>query len=101
MGLRGSRCPVCKRPLNADQQAKDGLSMSTDIRRKPLNRAQRRGSEPERGTYDVGDVAHILGISRNHAYAMAREGVFPIIKLGRRLVVPRARFDAWLSDEAE
>jgi excisionase family DNA binding protein len=38
----------------------------------------------------VGEAASKLGISRNLAYALAREGKLPgIISLGRRLVVSR------------
>lgn len=49
-----------------------------------------------RETYSIPEVAAKLGISRNHAYSLAREAAFPVIRLGRRLVVPRDRFDAWL-----
>lgn len=52
-----------------------------------------------RRTYQIDEVKDFLGISRNHAYAMAREGAFPVIRLGRRLVVPRKQFDAWLAGE--
>jgi len=41
-------------------------------------------------------VARRLQVSRGHAYQLAREGVFPTIRLGRRVVVPRAAFDRWL-----
>jgi len=53
-----------------------------------------------RRTYDMDEVARILGISRNHAYVMAREEAFPAIRLGRRLVIPRQQFDVWLAGDA-
>ena len=46
--------------------------------------------------YDVPSVAALLGVSRNHAYGMVREGVIPSVRLGRRLLVPRAALDEWL-----
>jgi excisionase family DNA binding protein len=39
----------------------------------------------------VEDAAHLLGISRGLAYEAARRGELPVIRLGRRLLVPRAR----------
>lgn len=44
--------------------------------------------EPLRKTMSVPEAGAILGVGRNTAYNMAREGVIPTIRLGRRLVVP-------------
>ena len=41
-------------------------------------------------TVPVPEAGVILGVGRNTAYNMAREGVIPTIRLGRRLVVPLA-----------
>lgn len=40
-----------------------------------------------------------LGVSRNFAYQMAREGRIPTIRLGKRLLVPKARLDAMLAGQ--
>ncbi len=42
-------------------------------------------------TISVEDAAKLLGISRGLAYEAARRGELPTIRLGRRLLVPRAR----------
>jgi excisionase family DNA binding protein len=42
-------------------------------------------------TMSVEDAARLLGISRGLAYEAARRGDLPVIRLGRRLLVPRAR----------
>jgi excisionase family DNA binding protein len=42
-------------------------------------------------TLSVEDAARLLGISRGLAYEAARRGELPVIRLGRRLLVPRAR----------
>ena len=38
--------------------------------------------------FSISEVADMLGISLNHAYAMAKTGQIPSVKLGRRIVVP-------------
>ena len=42
----------------------------------------------------------MLGIGRNAAYAAAQRGEIPTIKIGRRLLVPRAALDKLLSGSA-
>jgi excisionase family DNA binding protein len=41
-------------------------------------------------TFTVEEVGRMLGVSRNTAYACARSGEIPVVKLGNRLVVPKA-----------
>ena len=43
-----------------------------------------------RSTVTVERAASILGIGRSSAYALARSGELPTLRLGRRLVVPVA-----------
>jgi excisionase family DNA binding protein len=50
----------------------------------------------ERRTMTVEDVARALGISRNTAYAAARRGDFPTVRIGSRVLVPREAFERWL-----
>lgn len=52
-------------------------------------------------TMTVEDAARELGISRGTAYECARTGQIPTIRLGRRLLVPRARLEAMLRGEAD
>ena len=53
-------------------------------------------SHVERLCYTVPEVAEMLGISKNHAYEMARCGEIPVLRLGGRIVVPKAAFDRML-----
>lgn len=55
----------------------------------------------ERLTYTVDEAARLLGVSRGSAYEAARRGELPVIRLGRRLVVPRARLEDLLGGDAE
>ncbi|MBI4303500.1 MAG: helix-turn-helix domain-containing protein [Chloroflexi bacterium] len=44
----------------------------------------------ERLTYTVEEAGRLLGISRPQAYLMAKQGIIPTIRLGHRVVVPKA-----------
>ncbi len=48
--------------------------------------------------YTVRQVAARLGIGAALAYELVREGEIPAKRLGRRWIVPRERFHAWLND---
>ena len=55
----------------------------------------------ENSTFTVDDVAKILGISRGLAYESARRGDFPVIRIGKRLLIPRAAFEGWLGSAGQ
>ena len=46
--------------------------------------------EIQRMTVTVEEAATILGVGRNKAYEAARSGEIPTIRIGKRLLVPRA-----------
>ncbi|HEU0086589.1 MAG TPA: helix-turn-helix domain-containing protein [Pseudonocardiaceae bacterium] len=48
--------------------------------------------------YTVRQVAARLGIGAGLAYELIREGEIPAKRLGRRWVVPRELFHAWLNE---
>ena len=47
-------------------------------------------------TYTVDEVAALLGVARGVAYENVRNGLIPAVRVGRRWLVPRSRFHAWL-----
>jgi excisionase family DNA binding protein len=49
----------------------------------------------------VEEAAALLRISRGTAYEAARRGELPTVRLGRRLLVPRARLAALLGTDVE
>ena len=51
----------------------------------------------ERQTLTVEEAAKALGIGRGSAYEAARSGQLPVIRVGRRLVVPRAGLERLLT----
>lgn len=52
-------------------------------------------------TVSVDEAARLLGISRGLAYEAARRGELPTLRLGRRLLVPRARLLELLGETGE
>jgi excisionase family DNA binding protein len=54
----------------------------------------------ERLTVKIEEAAAILGISRNGAYAAAKRGEIPTIKIGGRILVPRLALDRMLDAKA-
>ena len=64
----------------------------------PAEARTRRPHATGRLALSVEEVSHLLGISTWLAYAMVAQGQIPAIRLGRRLVVPRAALDQMLSD---
>lgn len=52
-------------------------------------------------TINVPEAGRILGLSRNGAYAAAARGEIPVIRIGRKLLVPRKLFMAMLEAPSE
>ena len=50
----------------------------------------------ERDVLSVRDVAQRLEIGLASAYAIIKDGTIPSIKIGRKYIVPRVRFERWL-----
>jgi len=55
-----------------------------------------RQADSQRQTLSVEDAGEILGLSRGAAYARAKDGSLPTIRLGKRLLVPKAALDKLL-----
>lgn len=55
--------------------------------------------DPAQLTYTVDEVAYLLRVSRSVAYQHIRAGDIPAERLGRRWVIPRRRFHAWLDGQ--
>lgn len=53
----------------------------------------------ERRTLTVEEAARYLGIGRSAAYAAARSGELPTVRIGRRLLVPRHALERMLAGD--
>lgn len=51
----------------------------------------------ERLTLTIAETAKLLGVSLPTAYLLAKRGEIPVLKLGKRLVVPRRALDDFLA----
>jgi excisionase family DNA binding protein len=51
---------------------------------------------PDKRTYTVEEVAHILGIGRTSAYTLVKEGHFKIVRIGNAIRISKRSFDEWL-----
>jgi excisionase family DNA binding protein len=50
-----------------------------------------------RSTLSVEEAADVLGLSRASGYAAAKAGDIPVIRIGRRMVVPRHALERLLT----
>ena len=48
----------------------------------------------------VEEAAKLLGVSRIKGYELAHSEGFPAMRLGRKLLIPRDRFLAWIDQQA-
>jgi excisionase family DNA binding protein len=46
----------------------------------------------------IPEAAALLGISRNLAYEMAKQGQLPVVRFGRRLLVPKVALESMLKE---
>ncbi len=56
--------------------------------------------DPEpRPTLTVAEAAELLGVSRWLIQQQVAQGALPAVRLGRRILIPRARLLAWLEGQ--
>jgi excisionase family DNA binding protein len=60
--------------------------------------ATKRHITADRVTLTIEEVARALGIGRNSAFAAAHRGEIPVLKVGRRLLVPKAALEKMLAE---
>jgi excisionase family DNA binding protein len=62
------------------------------------NQTKQAARRIERITLDLWpDVGRALGLGRNTTFKAAKAGQIPTLRIGKRLLVPRAAFEALLS----
>jgi len=66
-------------------------------------KGQRRGSGvPDHGGLEtrlcitVPEAAAMLGVSRNYGYELVKQGQLPVIRFGKRLLIPRVALEKML-----
>ena len=56
-------------------------------------------AKEERRTLTIEEAARALGIGRNQGYLAAKRGDIPVIRIGKRMLVPRAALERMLEGE--
>jgi excisionase family DNA binding protein len=54
---------------------------------------------PERRAFSVSEAAEMLGLHRQTVAAAIRRGDLPAVRLGRKVLVPRAALDRFLDTD--
>lgn len=76
--------------------AKNSAGVTASDQRKtssPRPRKKARAATPaavERAVYTVDEAAVITGMSRQSCYAAIRRGELPVVRLGRRVAIPKS-----------
>jgi excisionase family DNA binding protein len=60
---------------------------------KSMTDLQRSPDSDSRWTFTVEEAAKLLGVSRGSAYEAVRRGELPSIRVGKRILVPRAALE--------
>ena len=47
------------------------------------------------------EAAKVLRISKSKVYELAQSESFPVIRIGKRVVIPRDKLIQWMNDQAE
>ena len=67
-----------------------------------LSQEAKRGRQRlQRMTISVPEAGERLGIGRNAAYEAARRGDIPVVRIGKRIVVPLLAFERLLAVESK
>jgi excisionase family DNA binding protein len=98
-----SNSPELSEVSDSEYWATDHAALADAIGQSPLGNVASHGlgsgaiaSGAERLTLTVEEAATSLGISRASAYEAVRRGDIPAVRIGRRILVPRAALERFL-----
>jgi excisionase family DNA binding protein len=76
------------------------MTLAQHSQREPEDRdPAKKHPQGERLVVSIAEAAALLGISRALAYDLAAQGELPVIRLGRRMVVPRRALLALVGED--
>lgn len=55
----------------------------------------------EKLTMDVDEMSRKLGICKPKAYELVRQDGFPVIRIGKRIIIPIEAFNLWLIEASK
>lgn len=50
----------------------------------------------ESKVYTIKDIQNYLGIGKNNAYKLLKLQGFPVIKIGKKYIIPKDLFEEWV-----
>lgn len=51
----------------------------------------------ENKVYTIKDIQDYLGIGKNNAYKLIKLPNFPVIKIGKKYIIPKDAFEEWIN----
>lgn len=51
----------------------------------------------EKMTYTVKEAAELLGVSKSFMYKMIQNNEIPVLKLGKRIIIPKTKFQQFIN----
>lgn len=58
-----------------------------------------KDEEYQRDVLEVNDIKNILGIGINQAYKLVHSGEFHVVRVGRKIKIPKEAFYKWLNGQ--
>ena len=55
--------------------------------------------ESQKLAYSVSEAAELLGLSRPTIYQLIHRTGFPVVRIGRRTLIPRRALEDWIDSE--
>lgn len=52
-------------------------------------------------TMNITELAQTMGVSKPTAYELVRRKDFPTLKIGKRIIIPVAAFQLWLTNASK
>lgn len=53
--------------------------------------------EDNKIVYTIKEVQEILGLGKNNVYKLLKLPTFPVIKIGKRYLIPKKELEEWVS----
>ena len=50
----------------------------------------------EKLTLNVEEMGELLGVSRQTAYNLIHRADFPVLRIGKRILIPKKQLEAWM-----
>ena len=55
--------------------------------------------EDKKICYDINDLYEMLPLGKNQVYALVKSKGFPAIQIGKKFLIPKKHFEAWLAKQ--